>query len=165
MSEFARTCGIEALKFARRITLGLLEGIEDQQFLHRPLPGGNHAMWIVGHIACEDDEFLSELAGRKQQLSKPWHDNFGMGSTPSDDASAYPSIAEIKTQLASLREQFLGWLQTMPEARLGQPLPESWATFAPNYAAFMSTAACHEMLHAGQLTVVRRSLGLKPVFG
>ena len=36
--------GLEALAFARRVTMGLLEDFDDELALHRPLPEANHAM-------------------------------------------------------------------------------------------------------------------------
>ena len=48
----------------------------------------------------------------------------------------------------------------MDEQQLLTPLPDEMSSFAPNFAAVMSSIAWHEGFHAGQLSAVRRSLGL-----
>ncbi len=45
-----------------------------------------------------------------------------------------------------------------PANGLGAP----WQVFAKNQGMLMSTLAGHELIHAGQLTLVRKSLGRKP---
>jgi hypothetical protein len=48
---------------------------------------------------------------------------------------------------------------------LTSPLPKELETFARSYGGMMCSIAWHEGVHAGQLTVVRKSLGLAPKFG
>ena len=43
------------------------------------------------------------------------------------------------------------------------PLPA--LVVAGMLAGLMPALACHEMIHVGQLTVIRKSLQLPPVFG
>ena len=52
----------------------------------------------------------------------------------------------------------------MSDAQLRSPLPEGFTGFATSFAALMSSLAWHEGLHTGQLTVVRKSLGLEPLY-
>ena len=53
----------------------------------------------------------------------------------------------------------------MPTEQLISPVPEEWNSFGANYGILMGTLAWHEGLHAGQLTVIRKSLGIVPKFG
>ena len=53
----------------------------------------------------------------------------------------------------------------MSGERLAAALPEDWQVFAKSYGVLINTIAWHEGMHAGQLTVIRRELGLGPKFG
>ena len=74
-------------------------------------------------------------------------------------------ISEIRAYLDASREDLLAWFSSLPEAELYAPLPDELQSFAASPAVLMSTIACHECLHAGQLTTIRKSLGLTPIFG
>ena len=97
-------------------------------------------------------------------MPQQWHDCFAQRSKPTPNSDDYPSIAEIRATLATCREELIGFF-TASVDRLADPLPEQWHTFAKDLAALMPALACHEMIHVGQLTVIRKSLKLEPVFG
>jgi hypothetical protein len=44
-------------------------------------------------------------------------------------------------------------------------LPKDYEMFAANYCGLASSLAWHEGMHAGQLTMLRRDIGLGPKFG
>lgn len=157
--------GLAGLEFARSATLGFLEDIPGDRLTHQPAPGCNHALWIMGHLASTDDYFLSSLAKKPSGIPEEWSKLFGMGSKPVADAKAYPPVAEVRSKLSGRREDLIAWLKSMSEDQLLSPLPEELRRFAPNYAGLCVSLAWHEGLHAGQLTVIRRSLGLEPKFG
>ncbi|MCZ6816774.1 MAG: DinB family protein, partial [Planctomycetota bacterium] len=59
----------------------------------------------------------------------------------------------------------VAWFLSMSGERLAAALPEDWQVFAKSYGVLINTIAWHEGMHAGQLTVIRRELGLGPKFG
>ncbi len=157
--------GKAALEFSRSVSLGLFEEVPKDKLLHQPLPGGNHALWILGHIAVSDEYFLRNLAGQTTPHLEAWQAQFFAGSVCVPDAAAYPPIEEVLACLNEARERLIAWFGSLPEEQLQGPLPGEKSFFAPTYAALMSSIAGHEMLHAGQLSVVRKSLGIAPKFG
>lgn len=159
------SCGLKALAFARRITVRLLEDIPEDKLCYQPVAGGNHALWIVGHLAASDNYYLSGLAGRRTGFPAQWRELFGMGSLPQPDPSHYPTLAEVQAQLSQLREELAAYFGSLSNEQLAQPLPGEFATFAPDFGTLASTIAWHEGLHTGQLTIIRKALGLKPAFG
>ncbi|MFH1419132.1 MAG: DinB family protein [Planctomycetota bacterium] len=157
--------GRNALGFARMATEGLLEDIPEDQYCHQPLEGTNHALWIMGHIAVTDEFFLTELAQPPAAGRPAWKELFFMGSTPKPDITDYPPLSELQAYFKDVRAGVIEWFGSQSEKELLTPLPEKLGAFSAYRAALMSTLACHEMLHAGQLTVVRKHLGLGPKFG
>ena len=63
------------------------------------------------------------------------------------------------------RATLIDWFSAMGADELAEPLPDDLQAFAPNRAALMPSIAWHEGFHAGQLTAVRRSLGMESMFG
>lgn len=157
--------GIAALGFARKATLGFFEDIPDNKVCHQPIPGANHALWILGHLACTDEFFLNKVGGKPFNRFEKWNGIFFMKSTPTPNVSDYPPVSEVKQVLDENRQRLLQWVDSMKEADALLALPEDLKTFAPNRAALLSTMAWHEGLHAGQLTVIRKSLGIGAKFG
>lgn len=164
-TEKLRESGIAALTFARRVTMGRLEDISDDRFFHHPFHGANHAVWIVGHICSNDDSFLTGLKGRPSQLPASWKALFAAGSSPAVDRDHHPNRDQIMTQFEARRQELLAWFREMPTEQLISPVPEEWNSFGANYGILMGTLAWHVGLHAGQLTVIRKSLGIVPKFG
>ena len=164
MKRLLQTSGLATLGFARRATLGFLEDIPEAKLCYQPFSGANHALWIIGHVACTDNYFLSSVGGRETDFPAAWNELFGMGATVQTDAAAYPALGEVRGQLDSRREDLIAWFKSLDEEQLAAPLPADFQTFAPSHAALINSIAWHEGLHAGQLTVIRKALGLGPKF-
>ncbi len=157
--------GKAALDLARRQTLKLVDDIPADKLCHQPVPHANHAIWVLGHLAYSDDGFTAALGQRESVIDESWKELFGMGSKPSPDASKYPSLDDIKAALKRTRKALIDWIESLDEQQLLTPLPEGWNVFAPNNAAVLPSLAWHEGFHAGQLSAVRRSLGLPSTMG
>lgn len=165
MAVSALDLGLGALALSRRTLLSLLEDVPPDKLCHQPIPGGNHALWIAGHLAGTDDFFLNAVAGQPPKLPPHHKELFGMGSKPTPDPRAYPPFEEIKNRLGERREALVSWLKSLNPRKLDEPLPENLKMFASSHAALPASMAWHEGLHSGQLTVIRRSLGIGPKFG
>ena len=148
------------LELARRSTLKMVDDIPAEKFCHKPVDGANHALWVLGHLAVTEDWFASTLANRESVIDESWGPLFGMKSEPSDDPTIYPSIDEIKSALERARQSLLTGFESLDEQQLQGPVPEELEGFAPNVGGAAYTLAWHEGFHAGQLSAVRRSLGL-----
>jgi hypothetical protein len=157
--------GLAALTFARKVTTGLLEDIPEDQLMYQPTPTANHALWVMGHVAITDEFFLREAGRRQVKKLEAWKDLFFMGSTPKSSPADYPARSEIRDYLGVSRRDLMDWFKSLSEAELHAPLPQDFQTFGRSPAVLMTTIACHECVHAGQLTLVRKGLGIGPKFG
>lgn len=165
MADLTLESGLRALAFSRRSLLGLLKDIPHEKYTYQPVPRCNHVLWVLGHLAWTDDYFVYSQTGKSSALSDEWKKSMGAGSTPIADASAYPAIATVMDKLAERREALLAWFKSLTPAQLAAPVTSSLAGFAPTFAALMSSLAWHEGLHSGQISVIRKALGLQPAFG
>jgi len=165
MSNLALESGLAALELARRSTLAFLEDLSGDKLFHQTAPGTNHAVWIMGHLGVTDDFFLSSVGGQEPKCPQEWNKMFGMGSQPTTNPKDYPPPSKIRDNLNDRRRELIAWFKSMDADKLASPLPKEWHEFAPTHAALICSVAWHEGLHAGQLTLIRRSLGLSPKLG
>lgn len=153
-----------ALEFSRGFTMAVLSAIPDDKFLHQPFPGANHALWVTGHVACVDAWLLKACGGPADPRLETIAAKFSMHSQVSPQAAEYPPLAEVRQWFQESRQTLLDWYRPQDEQQLQTPLPEGLQQIAVNRLALIFRLAVHESAHAGQLTVVRKSLGLQPVF-
>ena len=155
---------IQQLSGSRGYLLGLLETLSDDHMTARAAGVGNHAAWVMGHLAYADDLFVSAFRDEPGTVPTGYAEQFGPGTVVSNNASDYPGRAELLAQLASTRDRTLEWTKTLDGDAAWQAAPEAIASVAPNAIAAAHTLSQHEFLHAGQLTTIRASLAMKPVF-
>jgi len=165
MSNPALDAGLNVLAFSRRTLLNIAEDIPADKLCYQPFAGANHALWILGHLANADEYFVAELTKKPMPKFEKTKGLFFMGSKPGPNAKDYPSLSELKNYLASARESLVGYFKSLSPAQLVAPLPDDWKTFAPTYGELMFSIAWHEGMHTGQLTTIRKALGLPPKMG
>ncbi|MEL7471708.1 MAG: DinB family protein [Planctomycetota bacterium] len=156
--------GLATMDLARDVTLKYLDGITDENLTVRPCQGGQHALHIMGHLAFAETMLLSMIAPDQAQLADGFAEAFGMGAVTKDDASDYPPVAAIRQEFTAMREKTREAFQTCDEATLLKPLEGEMAQFGRNVAHLAQTLSWHEAIHAGQLTQIRRKLGLPILF-
>jgi uncharacterized damage-inducible protein DinB len=88
-----------------------------------------------------------------------------MGSEPVDDPGRYPSYDEVKAVFDERRQALIEWISNMDDAKLAEPLPEDYRSFAENHAGLIGAMAAHECMHNGQIGCMRKALGLERRFG
>lgn len=123
----------------------------------------NHALWFAGHMAHTDNFMVTILDSSKARKVEGFAEKFGTGSVPSPRPEDYPPPEEVVAAMRERREALLGILKNLSDEELAQPTPKGTPEFIPDYGAIFETVIWHEGLHSGQLTVLRKVLGLPPV--
>lgn len=152
---------------ARQYTMTLLDGLSEEEWFWSPDPAVTHVAWQVGHLAfAQYGLMLFRQRGRatedQQLMSGRFRKTFAKGTTPSTDRSAYPDRGEIMETLNRIHGQAFVELATFSDADLDHPIDEPYAAFATRYGALLF-AGDHEMLHAGQIGLLRRLMGKAPI--
>lgn len=153
-----------SLDFARYFTNAMLDSIPEDKMCYQPVPDCNHALWVMGHLACTDEFFMQVCGGPWDQRFEQHKGTFFMGSKPVADPAVYGSPADIRAWLQDARTRMIDWLKGQTAEELTTPLPEFLQRAAADRMKLVPRLAVHESAHAGQLTVIRKSLGLAPVF-
>lgn len=158
---------LSAFVFVRDYTHSLLDTVPPSQWFE--MPGGvTHIAWQVGHLA------MAELRLCLQRIRgpKPIDDDiyppeirklFGKDDTPRNDPAVYPSAERFREILDRVRQQLLVELPGYAESLLDEPLADPHRLCRTKRDCLV-WAPRHELIHAGQIGLLRRQLGHKPVW-
>ena len=86
--------------------------ISEDDFQKRPAPHLNPPVWLLGHLAVSIDA-VSKFAGEPYHLSEDWHASFNAQSTPFENATPYPSKAEILSAYKEVLDRSVGLMDNM----------------------------------------------------
>jgi hypothetical protein len=139
--------------------------MSDQPLL-RPGPwGGNHAMWIAGHLTVVEGRLHQMLHGTPNPVHH-WKPLFDWGSEPTDNPADYPPFDEVMAKFKVLRAQTHAFLDEVGEEGLDQPTkcqPPGFSGFETAGKAIIIIAG-HACGHLGGLNVVRAAAGKQRLF-
>ncbi len=158
---------IKHLEGIRVYTRTMLNGLEPDDWFWTPTPAITHIAWQVGHLAmAEYGLLLFRQRGRadvdSELMTGKFRKLFMKGTTPSNLASDYPDPAEIIATLDRVRTQSMLELPTFDGPGLDEPLDPPHMGYANRYGCLLF-AGDHEMLHCGQIGLLRRLMGKAPV--
>lgn len=159
--------GIEQIVFARTYTIELLDQTPVAEWFRQPPAGVSHVGWQIGHLAYAEYRLtLWRIRGVQPQdsdlISVAHRGLFGYESVPNPDPTKYPSPADLRAVFDRVHEQVLRELRGMDEEEMDQPVLHPHP-FAPTKLRALLGCAHHEMLHAGQIGLLRRQLGYPPL--
>jgi hypothetical protein len=157
---------IDQIVFARNYTLGLLDQTKTDDWFRIPPGGVTHVGWQVGHIAFAEYRLaLWRIRGPQPQdddlFTPEFRRLFGANSVP-EARSPYPAD-ELRDVLNRVHEKVLRELPGLDESELDHPVPHPHP-FAQTKLLALLWCAHHEMLHAGQIGLLRRHLGYPPMW-
>lgn len=151
----------------RGYLLSLLEGLSDEDWYWMPDPAVTHIAWQVGHLAMAQYGLcLFRQRGRQEidngLMSGAFRKRFMKGTTPSGSTADSPQPDEIRGVLERVYQQTLVELPGFDGPLLDEPVDPPHAAFSTRYGSLLF-AGDHEMLHAGQIGLLRRLMGKPPL--
>jgi len=158
---------VEQIVFTRNYTIELLDQTPVAEWFRQPPAGVSHIGWQIGHLACAEYRLaLWRIRGEQPQdgdlISKAYRSLFGYESVPDPDPAKYPSPADIRAMFDRVHEQVLREVRTLDEDEMDQPVPHPHPVAQTKLRALLWCAR-HEMLHVGQIGLLRRQLGYPPL--
>ena len=158
---------IGQIRFAREYTLGLLDATPKELWLTIPDGVPSNIAWQVGHLTVSQYGLLMfRIRGRQSEdldlIPGRFRKAYGRGSTPCADPDAQPSADELLDRLGRVFDAGLEVLRTTSPQALLDPIDMPYAVYPIKLGAILF-CPLHEQIHAGQIGVLRRALGLEPV--
>jgi uncharacterized damage-inducible protein DinB len=154
---------VYSLQFSRGAVRMFTEDLSPQEMLHRTTPKANCAAWLIGHLTLTDRNMLKRL-GVTDLPPLPDADFEKRFSRDEGcpQAEAFGEVSMLLATFESHRDSLIALASSMTPQQLDQPLDKPHPRFKSvgELLAFMSLHTC---IHAGQFTMIRRSLGRPPV--
>jgi hypothetical protein len=155
------------LTFAREYTQSLLADIADDQWFTMPTGLTTHIAWQVGHLAMAQYGLcLFRVRGRRPEdlelMPSKVRKLYSKGSLPDPLAENQPTPSELRALLSKIHEQVLLEMNEFTAEQLTEPTDMPYSVFPTKLGALLFCPQ-HEMLHAGQIGLIRRALGKNPV--
>ena len=155
---------LQDLDQVRAYTLDLLAHVDEGDWFRQPQAGLNHIAWQVGHLAIVEYSLcLKRIWGRRDSDDSvvpvdEYLQLFGKGSQPSADSAAYPNPSEIRGFLNAVHARVLAETATLEDSQLEESCGPAHPMFSTKGGA-LRFCPKHEMLHAGQIALLRRMFG------
>ncbi len=156
---------IDYIRQEMSMSKGWIGGLmADMQSAPMTLPtpnGGNHPLWIVGHLAYSESNILNcYILGKDNPLAE-WKDTFGIGSQPVNEATAYPAYEDLLAKFETVRSETLAYLETLTDADLDKPshAPEERKEYFGTIGQCLTVMTTHLSFHGGQIADARRAAG------
>lgn len=140
----------------------------------------NHVIWTLGHVSLTMHRMADRVGGVDEQGPLPERDFYKgdgsggdgsrfdtesicFGSTPVLDASRYPSLERGRQVFRSACERLRDAVAAADEAALRRQSP--WGSGHSPVGDLVMRVVLHNATHAGQITDLRRALGMPRVIG
>ena len=139
-----------------------IDDLKPSEFAHQPFPGVNSVAWILGHLTLTDRRILGLLGAELPPIPDGFETRFKATRRPAEVQTHLGEPTEMISLFDAHRLKLIDAVQRATPEALNTPLPNpiAAAKTVGEAAAFM---AVHVALHAGQVTLIRRSLGYPPV--
>ncbi len=158
-TEFIKT----SLELSRGTVLEILNDLKDEPLVQPTARGGNHALWILGHLVYSESSIMHQIVlGKDSCPHAQWESLFSHGTEPKLDTAIYPSFDELLKAWDEVRAFTLSTLESFTDDDLDKPAPgcpEEWKSWFGTIGQTFTTQIIHPTMHYGQLTDIRRSLG------
>jgi len=155
------------IKAAREYVLPMIDDLEPDDWYRQPVDGVSHIAWQVGHLAMAQFrlclERLRDLQPEDRELiPKQFLRMHSKGSTPTGKPSDAPTPEQLRATLDAVYAQVLEEVPKYAGDDLNEPLINPHPIFTTKLEALYFCSK-HEMLHAGQIGLLRRLLGKPPL--
>jgi uncharacterized damage-inducible protein DinB len=136
--------------------LQILDGVSPDEAAARPVRGA-HSIWeLVLHITAWKNEVRRRVNGRA--AGEPEEGDWPMVGEPSADR-----WSEALTRLQAAHQRLVADVEALPPNRLLEPTNDSRNRelgSGVSYYVLLHGLAQHDVYHAGQISILKRALGL-----
>ena len=121
----------------------------------------------MGHVAVSQYNLcLRRVRGRtaanESLIPDRFIDGFKLGSTPDPNRTNNPPLVEIRQVFDAVEQQVVAELVALSDAELDVPVEQPHPVFKTKLEA-VDYAPQHELVHAGQIALLRRMMGKPPL--
>lgn len=138
--------------------------LSDSDYFKPPAEGANHAAWLLGHVACSEDDLVAQITGGAKRIPEAMYELFKGGSACVGEPSKHPTRKQIDELFRNSRATTIETLKLYDERQWEEPSPQGWdKSMFPTMGAMWALQGTHQFWHIGQLAVCRQAMKKKRV--
>ena len=151
-----------SLRTSQKLVHRYCEDLKPQEYLHRPCAQANCAAWLLGHLILSDRGVLMRLGVSSLPALPDGFDQRFARDAEAPRSDQYGDVTMLLPMFMQWRSLLIESLPDLGIQALSKPLekPHPMFSTAGEMVGFM---AHHATMHAGQITIIRRSLGRPPL--
>lgn len=155
------------LDFARRYTLEMLAATPQDLWFTMPDGLPTHVAWQVGHLTVSQYGLLMfRIRGRRPEdldvIPGRFRKAYGRSSAPKADAGSQPTPDELLERMNRVYELAMAEIVEVTGETLLESVDMPYAHYPCKLGAVLF-CPLHEQIHAGQIGILRRALGLESI--
>jgi uncharacterized damage-inducible protein DinB len=161
-TNLAETLAVQ-MRYTHWVVNATLKDVPDDRYYEAPAAGGNCLNWVLGHLVDARNGCLLMLE-REPVIDKAAAGRYGRGSAPVTGPDDAVPPAELLAAFNAAQEPIVAGIAALSAEALAAPAP-----FSPGndpeetVGSLLAGLVFHESYHAGQLGVIRRTLGLESI--
>ena len=139
-----------------------VEDLKPAEYLHRPTPKANCTAWLIGHLILTDKMVLTSLGATNIPELPAGFDKRFAREDGAAQAKEFGDVTILLPLFEKLHAVLVEKIKSLPAA----DLDKKWEKPHPMFATTgerLNYLAHHITMHAGQITIIRRSLGRPPI--
>ena len=146
-------------RMARDVVNANTHGLNHEESLVKPRPGGNRLNWVLGHLLSVYDGFLP-LLKQEPVIGAAALQRFARGAPPLEDPDDAIDFGKLLAAWNQASERVDAGLAGLNPDILDRPVPNSPSGNPDETVrSLITTVMFHQAYHAGQTGVLRRIAG------
>jgi hypothetical protein len=149
----------ELLGTSRFVMSTYLSDMSDSDILVRPVAGAHHAAWQIGHLIVSERRMIEGIAPSSCPVLPDGFEAGHAKEAGNGDGGYFLPLKTYQELMTAQRMATLEVAKGLREPQLMEAAPEFMRSYAPFVRSVFLSIGGHELMHAGQIAVIRRVLG------
>ena len=154
---------VHSLANSKEFILRFCGDLKQEEYLHRPTPNANCVAWLLGHLVLTDRRVLAGVFGVTDLPPLPpgFEKQFSR-EEGCPQAAEFGDSSILLPLFAQTRDRLIAAVLAATTEDLDRQITPPHPRFKTVWEA-ANFMGLHTTMHAGQITIIRRSLGRPPM--
>jgi hypothetical protein len=153
---------VHTLSGSQKLLNRYCEDLTPADYLHRPCGGSNCVAWLIGHLVISERSALGRVGMTDlPPLPEGFEKRFAR-DPEAPKAQEFGDVSILLPLFNQHRQLLIDTVKGLSAEALEKPLDKPHPMFS-NIWSVVNFMGLHVSMHAGQVTIIRRSLGRPPL--
>jgi uncharacterized damage-inducible protein DinB len=154
---------VQSLTVSQKLLNRYCEDLKPEEYLHRPCAGGNATAWIIGHLILTERSALGRVGVTDLPALPEGFERRFARDEAAPKAGDYGDVSVLLPLFNRHREMLIEAVRKAGPDVLEKPLEKPHPLYGSRVWEAINFMGAHVTMHAGQVTIIRRSMGKPPI--